>query len=231
MRKNFARVAAAAALSAGLTLGLASPALAQSPGLPSLGSPGLPSPGLNSPGLTLPKSTAEKKKLGYIGGPAWSADIYFQVIRGAEVRPGGYVTVRVEAVGVNGEGRLREIGHVIPAGFELVSVTRQSSDNIFGKGIYTLKEDEYTNNVNDRGNREVRLNWTEGGFLGLFKDNPTVSTSKSVAVDFTYKAPAREAEYDHGGIAYLGAVINPSGYWPTGGQAIKVSKSASWWPF
>ena len=33
----------------------------------------------------------------------------------------------------------------------------------------------------------------QGGFLGLFEDNPTVTKSKSIVVDFTYRAPASSA--------------------------------------
>lgn len=136
-RRRTRTAIAAVTLAAGLTFGFGAPAMAQSPGLPS---PSLNSPGLNSPGLTLPGSSAPKKKLGTIGGPAWSADVYSQIIRGKEVRPGDEVTIRIEVVGVNGNAKLRGIGHNIPADFELVRVTRQSQDNILGGGIYTLKE-------------------------------------------------------------------------------------------
>nr|WP_205570565.1 hypothetical protein [Corynebacterium lactis] len=227
MRNNLAKAVVAAALSVGLTFGLASPAFAAS------SSPSLSSPGFNSPGLTLGKAMGQRMKLGHLGGPAWSADIYSQIVGRSEVRPGDEITIRIEASGVNGDTRIREIGHIIPADFKLVRVTRQSKDNLFGNGIYTLKQDEYTDQINDRGNREVRLQWTEGGFLGLFKDNPAVNTAKSIAVDFTYKAPSYEAEFDHGGLARIGAVIDPKGEWPTGGEKIKVTKSAkpSWWLF
>ncbi|MDK8506864.1 MAG: hypothetical protein QP890_05435 [Corynebacterium amycolatum] len=136
-RRRSRTAIAAVTLAAGLTFGFGAPAMAQSPGLPS---PSLNSPGLNSPGLTLPGSSAPKVKLGTVGGPIWSADVYSQIIRGKEVRPGDEVTIRIEVVGVNGEGKLRGIGHNIPADFELVRVTRQSQDNILGGGIYTLKE-------------------------------------------------------------------------------------------
>lgn len=43
------------------------------------------------------------------------------------------------------------------------------------------------------GNQKVRISWTEGGFLGLFEDNPTVTKSKSIVVDFTYRALASSA--------------------------------------
>lgn len=227
MRKNVLKSAAAAALAGGLMLGVGAPVQAQG-----LSSPGLNSPGLNSPGISLPKSEAKKVKLLEIGGPVWAADVYVQVIKGLEARPGDEVTVRVEVVGTKGEARLREIGHSIPADFKLVRVTRQSQDNLLGGGIYTLKPGEYTD-TEKNGNRQVRLSWNEGGFLGLFKDNPTVSKTKSVSVDFTYKAPDYEGEFDHGAAATVGALINPSDFKLTGGEKIKVSKSSkpSWWPF
>ena len=111
-------------------------------------------------------------------------------------------------------------------------MTRQSQDNILGGGIYTLKEGEYVNTERN-GNRQVRLSWTEGGFLGAFKDNPTVSSSKSVSVDFTYRAPDYEGEFDNGGYANLGAAFNPTANWVVGGEKVVVNKNAkpSWWPF
>lgn len=226
------RAVMALALSTGLTLGLGAPAMAQSLESPGLNSPGLSSPGLNSPGLALPGSTAPKKKLGTIGGPAWSADVYSQIIRGQQVRPGGEVTIRIEVVGVNGEAKLKEIGHNIPADFQLVRVTRQSQDNLLGSGIYTLKEGEFVNTEHN-GNRQVRVTWKEGGFLGAFQDNPSVSAAKSVAVDFTYKAPDYEGEFDNGGYARVGAVINPAENWVVGGEKVVVTKSTkpAWWPF
>ncbi|WP_297451814.1 hypothetical protein [uncultured Corynebacterium sp.] len=228
-RRRSRTAIAAVTLAAGLTFGFGAPAMAQSPGF---SSPGLNSPGLNSPGLKLPESSAPKVKLGTIGGPAWSADVYSQIIRGKEVRPGDEVTIRIEVVGVNGNAKLRGIGHNIPADFKLVRVTRQSQDNVLGGGIYTLKEGEYEDTERN-GNRQVRLSWKEGGFLGYFQDNPTVNNSKSVAVDFTYKAPDYEGEFDNGGYAYVGSVLNPNENWVVGGEKVVVKKAAkpSWWPF
>lgn len=214
---KFSKAAATTAVSAGLVFGAAAPAIA---------SPGLPSPGINSPGISLPNNAVgQKVKAGHIGGPAWSADVYTQVVRGLKVYPKRTVIIRVEVVGVNGNGKIRGIGHNMPKDFKLKSVTRQSNSNLFGKGIYTLKPGEYVTTERN-GYTETRLSWTEGGILGAFQDNPTVSKTQSVAVDFTYEAPDYDDSFDHGPYAKLGAVWNPEGNWITGGEKVTVEKSA-----
>lgn len=215
---KFSKSAAIAAVSAALVFGAAAPAIA---------SPGLPSPGINSPGLSLPSNAVgEKVKVGTVGGPVWSGDVYTQIVRGAKVYPKRTVTIRVEVVGTsNRETKLKGIGHNMPKEFKLKSVTRQSSDKLFGAGIYTLKPGEYVSTENN-GYTETRLSWREDVFLGVFKDDPTVSNTKSIAVDFTYEAPDYEGEFNHGPFASVGAVFGPEKSWITGGQKVTVEKSA-----
>ena len=115
--------------------------------------------------------------------------MFKQVTRGVTVTPGGLVTTRIEIIGNNDNGtKVREIADIMPQGFELVSVTRMKQ-NAPGEALHVVPAEDRTVVPVENGLQEVRLSWTEGGFLGLFEDNPTVSKSNSVVVDFTYRAP------------------------------------------
>ncbi|MDK8767812.1 hypothetical protein ACLB3A_10785 [Corynebacterium freneyi] len=214
--KKFTRAAAAAAIAAGMAIGVASPASAQiNPVLPDFGSL-MPRMG---------ESSAPKVRLGQAGGPAWKGEMFKQVTRGATVTPGGLVTTRIEIRGLTGKGeKVRELADIMPAGFELVSVTRMK-ENALGEAIYNVPAGEYTVVPVDNGMQEVHISWKEGGFLGAFQDNPTVSPSKSVVVDFTYRAPKELGQYQHGGYFHMGAVINPTFRTETGGTPITVENS------
>ncbi|MFC3849392.1 hypothetical protein ACFORJ_04340 [Corynebacterium hansenii] len=213
---RIARAAAAAGIAAAMAIGAAAPASAQiKPVLPDLGSlmPGMPA------------SSAEKVRLGETGGLIWKGEIYKQVTRGATVIPGGLVTTRLEVRGMTNRGeKLREIADIMPEGFELVSVTRMK-ENALGEALHVVPANDYTNVPVANGMREVRLSWTEGGFLGLFADNPTVSTSKSVVVDFTYRAPRDLGQYQHGAFFRMGSAIAPEFRTETGGTPITVENS------
>ena len=182
--KKLTRTAAAAAIAVGMAIGAASPATAQiNPVLPDFGS--------LMPGMG--ESPADKIRLGETGGWIWSASVYKQVTRGVTVTPGGLVTTRIEIIGNNDNGgKVRELADIMPQGFELVSVTRMK-ENALGEALHVVPASDRTVVPVGNGMQEVRLSWTEGGFLGLFEDNPTVSPSKSVVVDFTYRAPRNSA--------------------------------------
>ena len=214
--KKFTRAAAAAAIAAGMAIGVASPASAQiNPVLPDFGS--------LMPGMG--ESAADKEKLGSTTGAIWSATMFKQVTRGVTVTPGGLVTTRIEIIGNNDNGgKVREIADIMPQGFELVSVTRMK-ENALGEALHVVPAEDRTVVPVGNGMQEVRLSWTEGGFLGLFQDNPTVSKSKSIVVDFTYRAPKELGQYQHGGFVRIGSLIGPEFRKETGGTPITVENS------
>lgn len=215
--KKFTRAAAAATIAAAMAVGVASPATAQvNPVLPDFGS--------LMPGMG--ESAAEKVKLGGTGGWIWSASLYKQVTRGATVTPGGLVTTRIEIIGNNDNGgKVREIADIMPQGFELVSVTRMK-ENALGEALHVVPAEDRTVVPVGNGMQEVRLSWTEGGVLGLlFQDNPTVSKSKSIVVDFTYRAPKELGQYQHGGFVRIGSLRRPEFRKETGGTPITVENS------
>ena len=220
--KKFTRAAAAAAIAVGMAIGAASPASAQiNPVLPDFGS--------LMPGMG--ESAAEKVWLGETDGRIWSATVFKQVTRGATVTPGGLVTTRIEIIGNNNNGeKVRELADIMPQGFELVSVTRMK-ENALGEALHVVPSEDYTVVPVANGMREVRLSWTDGGFLGLFEDNPTVSKSKSVVVDFTYRAPKELGQYQHGGYVRIGAPFDPTSLFDStfrtenGGTPITVENS------
>ena len=214
--KKFTRVAAAATIAAAMAVGVASPATAQvNPVLPDFGS--------LMPGMG--ESAAEKVKLGEAGGWIWSASLYKQVTRSATVTPGGLVTTRIEIIGNNDNGgKVREIADIMPQGFELVSVTRMK-ENALGEALHAVPAEDRTVVPVENGLQEVRLSWTEGGFLGMFEDNPTVSKSKSIVVDFTYRAPQELGQYQHGGFVRIGSLLGPTARKVSGGTPITVENS------
>lgn len=214
--KKFTRAAAAAAIAAGMAIGVASPASAQiNPVLPDFGS--------LMPGMG--ESSAPKVKLDSTGGWIWSATMYKQVTGGVTVTPGGLVTTRIEIIGNNDNGgKVREIADIMPQGFELVSVTRMK-ENALGEALHAVPAEDRTVVPVENGLQEVRLSWTEGGFLGLFEDNPTVSKSKSIVVDFTYRAPQELGQYQHGGFVRIGSLVGPTARKVSGGTPITVENS------
>ena len=212
-----------AGVALGLMAGAVAPASAQSdiadlPNIPP-GSiqaiPGMPDLGSIMP--SLPESTGEVANLGRVDatvpllGTLYSADLNKQVVAGQRVLPGGLVTVRLEAKGVSGHTFVRELRNVMPAGFELVSVMRMKS-NALGEAAHILSEEEYE--VIDRGAdlREVKVAWSEEGFLGLYQDNPRIQKDQTIVVDFVYRAPFEAGTYDHGGVLKASTV---AGIWPT----------------
>lgn len=214
--KKFTRATAAAAIAAGMAIGAAAPAAAQlNPVLPDFGS--------LMPGMG--ESSAPKVRLGQTHGPVWQGEILKQVTRGVKVTPGGLVTTRLEVRGLSNRGeKLREIADIMPQGFELVSVTRMR-ENALGEALHVVPVQDRTVVPVANGMQEVRLSWTEGGFLGLFADNPEVSTSKSVVVDFTYRAPSELGQYQHGAYFRMGSLISPEFRKETGGTPITVENS------
>ncbi|MFD5869099.1 hypothetical protein ACFWGD_10895 [Corynebacterium sp. NPDC060344] len=214
--KKIIRAAATAAIAASMAIGVASPASAQvNPVLPDFGS--------LMPGMG--ESSAPKKELGSTTGLIWSATMYKQVTRGATVTPGGLVTTRIEIIGNNDNGgKVRELADIMPQGFELVSVTRMK-ENALGEALHVVPAEDRTTVPVGNGMQEIRLSWTEGGFLGLFADNPTVSKSKSIVVDFTYRAPKELGQYQHGGFVRIGSLIGPEFRSVNGGTPITVENS------
>lgn len=214
--KKLTRTAAAAAIAVGMAIGAASPATAQiNPVLPDFGS--------LMPGMG--ESPADKVCLGETGGWIWSASVFKQVTRGVTVTPGGLVTTRIEIIGNNDNGgKVRELADIMPQGFELVSVTRMK-ENALGEALHVVPASDRTVVPVGNGMQEVRLSWTEGGFLGLFEDNPTVSPSKSVVVDFTYRAPKELGQYQHGGYVRMGSLVGPTFRKENGGTPITVENS------
>lgn len=214
--KKLTRTAAAAAIAVGMAIGAASPATAQI-------NPVLPDVGSLMPGMG--ESPADKIRLGETGGWIWSASVYKQVTRGVTVTPGGLVTTRIEIIGNNDNGgKVRELADIMPQGFELVSVTRMK-ENALGEALHVVPASDRTVVPVGNGMQEVRLSWTEGGFLGLFEDNPTVSPSKSVVVDFTYRAPKELGQYQHGGYVRMGSLVGPTFRKENGGTPITVESS------
>lgn len=225
-RPALTRAAVGAGLAAALFVGAAAPAAAQPTGSDAAGLPDIP-PGVIQaiPGMpdlspimpSLPESTGEVANLGRVDatvpflGTLYSADLNKQVVAGQRVLPGGLVTVRLEAKGVSGHTFVRELRNVMPAGFELVSVMRMKS-NALGEAAHILSEEEYE--VIDRGAdlREVKVAWSEEGFLGLYQDNPRIQKDQTVVVDFVYRAPFEAGTYDHGGVLKASTV---AGIWPT----------------
>ena len=215
--RRTARPLAVAGITLGLIAGAAAPASAQSelpdippgaiqaiPGMPDL-SPIMPS---------LPESTGEKVELGRANpsllfvGTVYDATLNKQVVAGQRVLPGGLVTVRLEVAGNGGHTFVRELRNVMPAGFELVSVMRMR-DNALGEAAHILSEEEYE--VIERGDdglREVKVTWTEDGFLGLYQDNPRIQNGESIVVDFVYRAPMEPGDYEHGGVTRVSTLLN-----------------------
>ncbi len=214
------RPLAVAGITLGLIAGAAAPASAQSelpdvpdippgviqaiPGMPDL-SPIMPS---------LPESTGEKVELGRANlslpfvGTVYDATLNKQGVAGQRVLPGGLVTVRLEVAGNGGHTFVRELRNVMPAGFELVSVMRMR-DNALGEAAHILSEEEYE--VIERGDdglREVKVTWTEDGFLGLYQDNPRIQNGESIVVDFVYRAPMEPGDYEHGGATRVSTLAN-----------------------
>lgn len=221
MKKNsrVTRAAVTAAVVAALSIGAAAPvATAQiKPVLPDFGS--------LMPGMA--QSNAPKTRLGETGGLLWKGEMFKQVTRGATVTPGGLVTTRLEVRGMTNRGeKVRELADIMPAGFELVSVTRMK-ENALGEALHIVPAEDYTVAPAANGMQEVRISWTEGGFLGLFQDNPDVSTTKSIMVDFTYRAPKDHGRYQHGGYFRMGSAIAPEFRTDTGGTPITVDNSAN----
>ena len=218
--RRIVRPLAVAGIALGLIAGAAAPASAQSelpdvpdippgviqaiPGMPDL-SPIMPS---------LPESTGEKVELGRANlslpfvGTVYDATLNKQGVAGQRVLPGGLVTVRLEVAGNGGHTFVRELRNVMPAGFELVSVMRMR-DNALGEAAHILSEEEYE--VIERGDdglREVKVTWTEDGFLGLYQDNPRIQNGESIVVDFVYRAPMEPGDYEHGGATRVSTLAN-----------------------
>src|SRR5699024_10001590 len=113
---------------------------------------------------------------------------------------------------------------IMPQGFELVSVTRMK-ENAFGEALHVVPAEDYTVVPVGNGNQKVRISWTEGGILGMFEDNPTVTKSKSIVVDFTYRDPRELGQYPTGGFDRIGSLIGPECRKETGGTPITVENS------
>ena len=97
--------------------------------------------------------------------------------------------------------------------------------NALGEALHVVPAEDRTVVPVENGLQEVRLSWTEGGFLGLFEDNPTVSKSKSIVVDFTYRAPQELGQYQHGGFVRIGSLVGPTARKVSGGTPITVENS------
>ena len=150
------RPVAVAGIALGLMAGAAAPASAQSelPDVPDIppgviqAIPGMPDLGSIMP--SLPESTGEKVELGRANqsGPIFGTVVYDatlnkQVVAGQRVLPGGLVTVRLEVAGNGGHTFVRELRNVMPAGFELVSVTRMKQ-NALGEALHVVPAEDRT---------------------------------------------------------------------------------------
>lgn len=75
---------------------------------------------------------------------------------GQEVYPGDPVGVRLQAEGVNGDARVRELRDIMPSSFELVSVARVTVGEE-GENPTILEEGQYEVHEREDGFREIRV--------------------------------------------------------------------------
>ncbi|MFD5869095.1 hypothetical protein ACFWGD_10875 [Corynebacterium sp. NPDC060344] len=215
------RPVAVAGIAVGLMAGAIAPASAQADLPGSDGLPNIPPGAIQAiPGMpdlspimpSLPESTGESVELGNAKlalpfvGTVYDATLHKQVVAGQRVLPGGLVTVRLKAEGNGGHTFVRELRNVMPEGFQLVSVMRMK-ENALGEAAHVLGEEEYSVAERD-GLREVKVAWSEDGFLGLYQDNPRIQKGESVVVDFVYRAPMEAGDYEHGGVMGVSTVAN-----------------------
>lgn len=208
-KATIALTAATAVAMGGVTAASASP-------LGSLGSLGSSSPG------DLEQAQGKEYKLGNVGGPAWNVDVYKQLVTGAEtVRPGATVKTRIKIQGVKGETKVSDLIERMPESFQLVKV-ETFENGLLGGSIKQLDQSQYGVTTND-GVKQVNVGLKEGL---LFKDHSKVSTTKSLVVDFTWKAGSEEGTFATGGGAKVGAAINNYKVFDNGPK-ITVKKGAS----
>ena len=175
-------------------------------------------------------NTGERTQVGSNGG--WGGDplfgvgkyeaaFYKQVMVGQEVYPGDPVGVRLQAEGVNGDTRVRELRDIMPSSFELVSVARVTVGEE-GENPTILEEGQYEVVEREDGFREIRVPFGTND-----RDRPTLASGQTLTVDILYRAPQEVGVYEHGGYAR-------TVQWPgvgaaelggqTGGQPIEVKE-------
>ncbi|WOH94784.1 hypothetical protein [Corynebacterium urealyticum] len=182
---------------------------------------------LSSLGSSAPKDLEQAQgkeyKLGNVGGPAWNVDVYKQLVTGAEtVRPGATVKTRIKIQGVKGEKtKVSDLIERMPESFQLVKV-ETFEDGLLGGSVKQLDQSQYGVTTND-GVKQVNVGLKEGL---LIKGDSTVSTHKSLVVDFTWKAGSKEGTFATGGGAKVGAVVNNYKVFDNGPK-ITVKKGAS----
>lgn len=158
---------------------------------------------------------------GLFGAGKYEAAFYKQVMVGQEVYPGDPVGVRLQAEGVNGDTRVRELRDIMPSSFELVSVARVTVGEE-GENPTILEEGQYEVVEREDGFREIRVPFGTNDF-----DRPTLAPGQTLTVDILYRAPQEVGVYEHGGYARTvqwggGGAAELGGQ--TGGQPIEVKE-------
>ena len=174
-------------------------------------------------------NTGERTQVGSNGGwggalfgaGKYEAAFYKQVMVGQEVYPGDPVGVRLQAEGVNGDTRVRELRDIMPSSFELVSVARVTVGEE-GENPTILEEGQYEVVEREDGFREIRVPFGTNDF-----DRPTLAPGQTLTVDIVYRAPQEVGVYEHGGYARTvqwggGGAAELGGQ--TGGQPIEVKE-------
>lgn len=140
---------------------------------------------------------------------------------GQEVYPGDPVGVRLQAEGVNGDARVRELRDIMPSSFELVSVARVTVGEE-GENPTILEEGQYEVHEREDGFREIRVPFGIND-----RDRPTLAPGQTLTVDILYRAPQEVGVYEYGGYARTvqsggGGAAELDGQ--TGGQPIEVKE-------
>ena len=170
----------------------------------------------------LPQAQGKEYKLGNVGGPVWNVDVYKQLVTGAEtVRPGATVKTRIKIQGVKGETKVSDLIERMPESFQLVKVETFKKGLLVG-GVKELDQSQY-GVTTDKGVKQVNVGLKEGL---IFQGDSTVSTHKSLVVDFTWKAGSEEGTFATGGGAKVGAAFNNYKTFDNGPK-ITVKKGAS----
>ena len=152
---------------------------------------------------------------GFLGVGKYEAAFYKQVMVGQEVYPGDPVSVRLQAEGVIGDTRVRELRDIMPSSFELVSVTVGEE----GENPTILEEGQYEVVEREDGFREIRVPFGTNDL-----NRPTLKPGQTLTVDIVYRAPQEVGVYEHGGYAHTGVAARAEIGDQTGGQPIIVKE-------
>ena len=210
--RRLVATAAAAACLFGLGTGVAS---AQ---LPDLGSSG----GVPTTSATDPVVLVDS--FGGIG----TGRLTKQIMSSPSVKQGDTIKFRVMVQYVAGSNtRVELIRDAVPAALQLVKVERPV-DGMLGTSMQTIEANAYEQTTFN-GVDYTTVSWKEGGFLGMFQDNPEITPGHPVFVDFTYKVPADMAtgEHKHGAEARINTLINPEVKNGAGAQPFTVTEATS----